>query len=222
MRYSSPDGAKRNPGPCAIRAIPAPDFAEPVIGRRFAPARWLNPGYGKSLRLKISRLRRGQRREFAAVGVQVDQWRFGEAIEAAHQDFIALDADQLDDRGADRVRPHRRAQREGAARRFVVLRALQHEIAARLMEPVDHFEIAIEIDSLQRRHPGLENFEPAHRTVMTALPRRLQTRGPRRADAADEHQPSVARRRHLDGDFPFADFTFSNHVLQSTMSLNLM
>jgi hypothetical protein len=24
----------------------APDFAEPVIGRRFAPTRWLHPGYG--------------------------------------------------------------------------------------------------------------------------------------------------------------------------------
>jgi hypothetical protein len=23
----------------------APDFAEPVIGRRFAPTRWLHPGY---------------------------------------------------------------------------------------------------------------------------------------------------------------------------------
>jgi len=22
-----------------------PDFAEPVIGRRFAPTRWLHPGY---------------------------------------------------------------------------------------------------------------------------------------------------------------------------------
>src|ERR1700738_2695517 len=91
-KYRSPDGAKRNPGPCAIPAIPAPDFAEPVIGRRFAPTRWLNPGYGQSLRLKISRLRRGQRREFAAVGFQVDQRRFVEAIEAAHQDCIALDA----------------------------------------------------------------------------------------------------------------------------------
>jgi len=26
----------------------APDFAEPVIGRRFAPTRWLHPGYGHS------------------------------------------------------------------------------------------------------------------------------------------------------------------------------
>ena len=125
---------------------------------------------------------------------------------------VALDADQLDDRGADRVRPHRRAQRERAAGRFVVLRALQHEIAARLMQPVDHFEIGVEIDALQRRHPWLENLEPADRAVVTSLPRRLQARGPGRADAADEDEPGIVRRRHLDGEFAFADFTLSNHA----------
>jgi len=26
-----------------------PDFAEPVIGRRFAPTRWLHPGYRTEL-----------------------------------------------------------------------------------------------------------------------------------------------------------------------------
>jgi len=30
---------KRNPGP------PSPHSAEPVIGRRFAPTRWLHAGY---------------------------------------------------------------------------------------------------------------------------------------------------------------------------------
>jgi hypothetical protein len=39
----SPNGAQRNPG--AVRAVRDPDFAEPVIGRRFAPTRWLHPGY---------------------------------------------------------------------------------------------------------------------------------------------------------------------------------
>jgi hypothetical protein len=40
----SPDVAKRNPGPAPRDRFP--DFAEPVIGRRFAPTRWLHPGYG--------------------------------------------------------------------------------------------------------------------------------------------------------------------------------
>jgi len=40
----SPDGAKRNPGP-PFRMDGIPDYAEPVIGRRFAPTRWLHPGF---------------------------------------------------------------------------------------------------------------------------------------------------------------------------------
>jgi hypothetical protein len=28
-----------------MRAVKIPDFAEPVIGRRIAPTRWLHPGY---------------------------------------------------------------------------------------------------------------------------------------------------------------------------------
>ena len=102
-------------------------------------------------------------------------------------------ADQLDDRGADRIGPHRRAQREGAAGFLVVLRALQHEVAARLVQPVDHFEILVEIDALDRGHPGLEDLQPADRAIVPALPRRLQPRGPGRADAADEDEPGIAR-----------------------------
>jgi hypothetical protein len=30
------------------RSVIAMGFAEPVIGRRFAPTRWLNPSYGSS------------------------------------------------------------------------------------------------------------------------------------------------------------------------------
>src|SRR5471032_3311341 len=83
------------------------------------------------------------------------------------------------------------------------------------MQPIEHFEITVEIDALQRRQPRLENLEPAHRAVMPTLPRRLQARGPGGADAADEDQAGVTRRRHLDGEFAFADFTFSNHGFQS-------
>jgi hypothetical protein len=34
--------------------VVVPDFAEPVIGRRFAPTRWLNPGYEAQNRVEIS------------------------------------------------------------------------------------------------------------------------------------------------------------------------
>jgi hypothetical protein len=39
------DEAKRNPETVSQTAKLIPDFAEPVIGRRFAPTRWLHPSY---------------------------------------------------------------------------------------------------------------------------------------------------------------------------------
>jgi hypothetical protein len=81
------------------------------------------------------------------------------------------------------------------------------------VQPVDHFEILIKIHALDRGHPGLENLQTADRAVLAALPRRLQPRFPGRADTADKHQPGVAGRRHVDGDFALANFAFSNHVL---------
>src|SRR5215470_1844887 len=86
--------------------------------------------------------------KLAAVGLDVEQRGVVEAIEPTHQHGVALDGDEFHDRGRDRIRPHRRAQRERATGRFVVLRALQHEIAARPVQPVDHLEVGIEIDAL--------------------------------------------------------------------------
>jgi hypothetical protein len=40
----SPDGANRNPG-FSTALMEFLDCAEPVMGRRFAPTRWLHPGY---------------------------------------------------------------------------------------------------------------------------------------------------------------------------------
>ncbi|OIQ66762.1 hypothetical protein GALL_516650 [mine drainage metagenome] len=81
-----------------------------------------------------------------------------------------------------------------------------------MMQPVDHFEMFIEIDALQRRHPRLENLEPANRTAMAPLPRRILARGPGRTDTADEDEASVTGWRHLDGELALTNFTFSNHV----------
>src|SRR5258708_3419207 len=120
-----------------------------------------------SLRLEVPGLRRRQRGELAAIRLEVQQRRLVEAIEAAHQHRRAPDANELDDRGTDRVRPHRRAQRECASGGFVVFRTLQHEIAARQIQPVDHFAVGVEIDALQRRPPRLENLQPADGAVVT-------------------------------------------------------
>src|SRR4029450_3418951 len=46
----------------------------------------IHDGGSTSLRLEIPCLRRGERRELAAVGLDVEQWRAVEAIEPAHQD----------------------------------------------------------------------------------------------------------------------------------------
>src|SRR5450631_465200 len=62
--------------------------------------------------LVIAALLRRQRAKLAAVRLQIEQRGLVEAIEAAHQDRRALDADQLDDRGANRIGPDRRAQRK--------------------------------------------------------------------------------------------------------------
>ena len=149
-------GEARNPGACtATLATPA----------RAISLRCASGLTQALLRLEIPGLRRRQWRELAAVGLDVEQRCLVEAIEAAHQDDVAFDLDELDDRGADRIGPHRRAQRERAAGFLVVLRALQHQVAARLVQPVDHFETFVEIDALDRGHPRLENLQPAHRAV---------------------------------------------------------
>src|ERR1700754_701137 len=86
------------------------------------------------------------------------------------------------------------------------------------MQPVDHLQVRIEIDALQRRHPRLENLQPAHRAVVTPLPWGHQARRPGRADAADEHQPGVARLGRIDRGFAFADFALADHLkLQSSV-----
>ncbi|MGY3366863.1 hypothetical protein ACVWZL_003988 [Bradyrhizobium sp. GM2.4] len=139
------------------------------------------------------------------------------AIEPAHQNRVAFDADQLHDRRADRIRAHRRAQRKRAAGLLVVLRALQDDVAARLVEPVKHFEIAVEIDALDRRHERLEDLEPTYRAVCPALPRGLHPRAPGRADAADEDESGILRRRQLDGDFTLAELVFANHMSNSLL-----
>src|SRR4051812_38914784 len=106
------------------------------------------------------------RREHAAIGLEVDQRRLVETVETAHQHRVAFKRDEADGRHADRIGTYRRAQREGAARLAIMVpRALLHEIAARTVEPVQHLEMSEGVDAVQRRHPGLEDFEPANRPL---------------------------------------------------------
>src|SRR5262249_40421735 len=81
------------------------------------------------------------------------------------------------------------------------------------MQPVNHFEVGIEVDALDRGHERLEDFQAAHRAVMGPLPRRCQPRGPGRANATDEDQAGVLGRWQRNGDFAFADLVFSYHSI---------
>ncbi len=161
--------------------------------------------------LEVALLRRGDGREQAAVGLDVDQRRAVEAIEALDEKPRAIDLFQDDDRGADRVRPHRRAQRKRAMGLAVRGRALQHEVAAGAVEPVEDLQPLEALDAAQRRHPGLEHLDDADRPVLAALSRRFQPRDPGGFDAADEHKPGIHRRRRLDRHLVFPDFVFPHH-----------
>ena len=165
------------------------------------------------LRLNIPTPLRRERRKIATVGLEIDQRGFVEAIKPAHQHARSFDADEFDDRGADRIGSDRRAQRKCAARLAVFLRALQHDVARRAMQPVDHFQMRVEIDAHERRHPRLKNLDPADRAIMAALPRRLLTQFPGGADPADEDETGVVGRGHIDGDLALAQFGFYAHRL---------
>src|SRR5262249_44304773 len=82
----------------------------------------------------------------------------------------------------------------------------------RPVQPINHFEIAVKIDALDRWYPTLEDFQAADRPVLAALPRRLQPRGPGRADAADEDEASILCRRNLDREFAFAKLFVFCHL----------
>src|SRR5271154_571037 len=91
-------------------------------------------------RLEIPRLRRGERREQAAVGLEVDQRRHIQAIEAPHLEDRPFARYERGERRPDRVRPDRRAQRKRAPRRPIVGRALAHEVATRLVQPIEDLD----------------------------------------------------------------------------------
>jgi hypothetical protein len=103
----------------------------------------------------------------------------------------------------------RRSERKGAAGSPVVRRALSHEIAARKVQPIEHFDPFVLFQSSQRRNPRLEHLDMAKRTVSPSLSRRLHARSPGRLDAADKHQAGIGRRRHdrhRDLGFPYLVF----------------
>src|SRR5689334_3437093 len=76
-------------------------------------------------------------RERAMVRLEVDQRRAVDAVDPADPYDIAGNSDDFHGRHADRIWPDWRAEREGAAAGGIVFWRLQHEIAARLVQPID-------------------------------------------------------------------------------------
>ena len=148
----------------------------------------------------------------AEIGFQIEKWRAVDAIEAAHENIRAFDFDELDALCADRIGPHRRAQAECAVYDAVIRRALLDEIAARLVQPIKDFELFMALDTVERRHPRLENFDPADRSIRLAAARTLRARRPRRVDAADENEAAIAGAGKRDGNFVFADLVMCGHA----------
>ena len=173
-----------------------------------------NDGGAKSLRIEIPGLRRRQRARIRSGRVLDRSAASGRGNrEPRTKTVLPSMPTSLTIRGAQRVWPLWRAQRKCAARRFVVLRTLQHQIAARQVQPVRSLRDWVEVDPLQRRHPWFENLEPADRAIMAPCRGTSRREVQARTDAADEYQPGIARRRHLDGQLSFADLTFSGPCL---------
>ena len=114
---------------------------------------WWSPGIEFDRTLRITRLacRRSDR-------LEVNQRGAVEAAEAPHEDRPSA----ADEAHADRVRPDRRAQREGAAGDGAVARVLRWEITAGVVEPVkDDLDPLVGLDTVERGVPGLRDLDMA-------------------------------------------------------------
>src|SRR5262245_41873176 len=84
------------------------------------------------------------------VGLDVEEGRAVDAVDRAHGERGALDAEHLDHGQGDRIRAHRRAQGEGAARDALEMpRGLADQVAPRLIHPVEQYHVRIEAQILQ-------------------------------------------------------------------------
>ena len=137
-----------------------------------------------------------------ALRFQIDQWRAVKTIQAAHMQRRAADRHQIDDRGCDRIRPHRRAQGEASSRLAGTERCLQHQVATRPMHPVKHLDaLCVRCPSarcasahrpLSNRsaHPGCRAWDTRHAcaTVYGSMPIKYTPASVRRGKR-DRHFP---------------------------------
>ncbi len=98
-------------------------------------------------------------------------------------------------RSRDRIGPRRRAQRKGAALLGVMARRLQHQIAPRLVHPVEQQHVAHGFEAREALGPARIELDGADGVGLARVLRAILAPLPRRADAADEIERGVEPRR---------------------------
>lgn len=92
-----------------------------------------------------------------------------------------------------------------------VSRALQHQVPAGTIQPIENLQPLEGFHTLQRRDPRLKDLDPADRSIMTALARGFHAGGPGCGNAADEGETRIRGCGRLDSHFIFANFVFPDH-----------
>ena len=139
------------------------------------------------------------------IRLDVDERRVVEAVETDDREPVAVDAEKPRHRGCDRVRPRWRAQREGAAALGIMARRLQHEIAPRLVHPIEQQHVADRFEAGQAFGPARIDFDGTNRVGFSRVLWAVFAPLPRRADAPDIIERGVEPVRQRDRDFALAE-----------------
>ena len=118
-------------------------------------------------------------------------------------------------RDGDRIGPHRRTQRKGAAALGIMMRRLQHEVAARLIHPIEHDHVSDAFETRQPCDPSRVEHDGADGVALA----RNSSDNPHAASTAYGcarcNRGRRRTRRQFDGDFALAQ---SASVLLSAAS----
>jgi CelD/BcsL family acetyltransferase involved in cellulose biosynthesis len=143
------------------------------------------------------------------IGLEIEERGAVEAVEPLHGKARPIEAQELDDRERDRVRPGRGSQCEHASGDAVVPRRLQHEVPRGAVHPVEHHEVRAGLEIGEPGGIARLELDRADCLRFGAVLRALLAAAPGRADAADEVKPGIEARWELDRGLPRTDPEFS-------------
>src|SRR6185436_14859481 len=95
------------------------------------------------------------------IRLDVEQRRAVDAVDFAHGECHPLDTNKLHGGKRDRVGPHRRAKRKGAAGMTQMCRRLLDKVAPSLVHPVEQPQMAVESQVLEPRRIQRIELDPA-------------------------------------------------------------